>query len=406
MFPTRLKFVAAFVLLALSSASNAAIVRNLYTATVEVENQSESARKSVTPEALAKVLIKVTGRADARTDPTFSSMMSRSSRYVEQFRYVSQGRGADRKLNLRFKFDQRVIDRDLKSRNIAIWGAERPRNLAVVVVQTINGRELVGSNSESELALQTRAAIEKAGAERGVQILFPLLDLADQQSLPVNEVWTGIAADYAALRSRYATDSILIGRLDLTAREVPAAVVESDGDEETVAAATIYDGVGRWESWSGAISGQQWTNPNPIELVALVDMGVGQLAGRYSRLYAIGGQPAVQPGGAVGTQQSGQLQVVVEGVNSYRDYQTVLKHIESRAVVKAVSVQQLDVRNLLLDIELKGTASQLDQAFVLGRMLSPVRRYEQIQPTTDLDGNLVPPPIPPFPGAKYYAFGG
>lgn len=404
MFPTRLKFVAAVVLLALSSASNAAIVRNLYTATVDVENQTTSARNSVTPTALGDVLVKVTGRADAHSDPHFSSMMSRATRYVEQFRYVSEGRGDDRKLKLRFKFDQRVIDRDLQTRNIAIWGAERPRNLAIVVVQTVQGRELVGANSETEVAVQVREAVEKAAAARGMQVLFPLLDLEDQRNLPVNEVWTGITTDYVSLRSRYAVDSILVGRLDLRANELPAPVVITDGDETLVEAATVYEGSGRWESWSGAISGQQWLNPQEQSLDQVVAFGVGQLAGRYSQLYAIGGQPVVDEGPL--QIASGDLQVVIEGVNTYRDYQAVLQHIESRAVVDSVEVQQLDVRNLLLSVSLKGTAAQLDQAFVLGRLLAPVDRYEQLQPTTDLEGNLVPPPLPPFPGAKYYAFGG
>lgn len=405
MFPTRLKFLAAAVLVALSSASNAAIVRNLYTATVDVENQSDSARKSVTPAALADVLVKVTGRADVSTDPHFSSMMSRSSRYVEQFRYVSEGRGEDRKLKLRFKFDQRVIDRDLQNRNIAIWGAERPRNLAIVVVQTINGRELIGSNSESDVAVQARELIEKAGAARGVQLLFPLLDLEDQQSLPVNEVWTGITANYTELRSRYAVDSVLIGRLDLRAKEMPEPVFVADGGDTVVEARAVYEGIGRWEAWSGAISGQSWRDLDSHELELLIDNGVGQLAGRYARLYAIGGNPIAQTDGVVEASPSG-LQVVVEGVNSYRDYQTVLKHIETRAVVESVSVLQLDVRNLLLSVELKGSAAQLDQAFVLGRMLKPLLRYQQAQPTTDSEGNVLPPALPPFPGAKYYVLGG
>ena len=75
MFPTRLKLAAIAMLLALSSASNAAIVRNLYTATVDVADQSTSARKTVTADALAHVLVKVTGRENTRTDPSFSNMM-------------------------------------------------------------------------------------------------------------------------------------------------------------------------------------------------------------------------------------------------------------------------------------------------------------------------------------------
>jgi hypothetical protein len=405
MFPTRLKLVAAFVLLAMCSASNAAIVRNLYTATVDVDSQTDSERKSVTPTALADVLVKVTGRADVHTDPTFSSMMSRSSRYVEQFRYVSAGRGEDRKLRLRFEFDRRLIDRDLQSNNIAIWGAERPRSLAVVVAKTANRRELIGSNSESEVALQIRESMKRAAAARGLQLLFPLLDLEDQQKLPVNEVWTGITGDYSSLRSRYAVDSVLIGRLNLRTKEMPEPMMVPGRGEAIVEPLTVYEGKGSWEAWSGGISGQQWLNPESRDLDEIFNFGVGQLASRYSQLYAIGGNPVAQVDRTVDL-SSGDLRLVVEGVNSYRDYQAVLKHVESRAVVESVSVMQLDVKNLLLSVKLKGSAAQLDQAFVLGRLLSPVRRYEKIQATTDLEGNWVPPPLPPFPGAKYYAFGG
>lgn len=400
MFPTRIKFVVAIVLVVFSSVSSASIVRNLYTATVEVENQTDSARRSVAPQALAKVLAKVTGRADTRSDPSFSSMMSRATRYVEQFRYVSEGNGGERRLKLRFKFDQRVIDRDLQERNIAIWGAERPKNLAIVVVKTENGRELVGSNSESALAEQVRALVAAAGAARGVQLLFPLLDLEDQRALPVNEVWTGITTDYSALRRRYAADSVLIARLELKARTAPVAPAGGTGLAETV-----YDGAGRWESWAGVISGQQWTYPEYQELSEAVNLGVGELASRYARLYAIGGQPEVQSDG-ITVADKGVAHVVVEGISNYLDYRKMLKHIEGRSVVKSVSVVQLDMSDLLLAVSLKGTVAQLEQAFTLGRILKPVQRDYPIQPLKDHDGNIVAPPLPPFPDAKYYAFGG
>ena len=198
----KLNYWVAILLCSLAVVCQSAEKYNLYSAQVPVENQEASARDQAIQQAFSQVLVKLTGDTKAIAQlnkPT----PAQTSVWVQQFHYEGN--------TLVIQFDQKAIDDFLKKNNVAIWGGERPLTLVWMAVEE-NGTQAIVGEYEMTLAHWQQLFMTDARA-RGVPVLFPLLDLTDQQQVELNDVWYHVGDALKPAATRYQADNTLSARI-------------------------------------------------------------------------------------------------------------------------------------------------------------------------------------------------
>src|SRR5687767_12289668 len=95
-----------------------ATVANMYDATVPLTERSERGQALAFQDAMRQVLVRVTGRRDAGTDPALAPIVDDARRYVQQFRVVGNQFAAG--------FDGARVERAVTDAGRPLWGHERP----------------------------------------------------------------------------------------------------------------------------------------------------------------------------------------------------------------------------------------------------------------------------------------
>ncbi len=198
----KLNFWVAVLLCSMAMICQSAEKYNLYTAQVPVENQEASARDQAIQHAFEQVMVKLTG--DSKSIQQLEKPTpAQTTVWVQQFHYEGN--------TLVVQFDQKAIDAFLKRNNIAIWGGERPLTLVWIVVEEDGTQAIVG---EYEVALAHWQQLFMTDARmRGLPVLFPLLDLTDQQQVELNDVWYHVADALKPAATRYSADNTLSARI-------------------------------------------------------------------------------------------------------------------------------------------------------------------------------------------------
>ena len=208
----------------------AAEITGLYDAAIPISTRdNERERQQAYGVALQEVLLKLTGRQDTLEDPEIKRGIANAQSYVESWTYrtvpaataavtpspVQTGAvptTANEQLVLQVGFFPSEIQNLLNTARIPIWPHNRPETLLWIVVQEELGeRTMIGTTVEnySELVQEIQAAADK----RGLPLLLPLLDFADQRALQLEPLWN---FDQAAIRQaslRYGNESILALRI-------------------------------------------------------------------------------------------------------------------------------------------------------------------------------------------------
>lgn len=311
---------------------------DLYEAEVVVSDRSAAARSAALADALAQVLIKNTGNPAVTTLPGVQAWLGQAQSLAQQFSYGRQQRPLAQDdepqfvLTLSARFPASTVNRILNEAGLARWGAQRPATLLWLAVETPDrGRVLVGEEQTAVISVLQRAA-----AERGLPIIVPLLDLADQRAVSMRELWGGFVEPVAAASRRYDTETFLLGRL------------EPGPDENWQGRWIIYDqGQQAYENVQGSMADV---------LSAGIDFAANTLGSRY----------AIAPGSR---SRSGVL-IAVHGVDSVRDYAELLDYFQSLSIVQSVGISMAKNDMLALRLELTAGLDRLDQVIALGRVLT------------------------------------
>lgn len=315
---------------------------DLYQGEVVVEDQSSGARNAALTEALAQVVVKVTGNPETPDADAVQDHLSKASQYVQQYQYRTEerprpdGESADRVLLLLARFDPAAVERILRDASLSRWGEERPTVLVWLVMQRDGERELVGVEEPDIVK-----SLHRAADRRGLPILLPLLDLADQREVSTRELWGGFTDSLVEASARYGTETFLLGRL------------AEDGDEWR----------GRWTLYD---QGRERQFESKAETLADV-----LASGVASSADALGGRYAVPM-----TDQAGsRVRVAVEGVTRLADYDRVLDYLGGLTLVQEASLVGVQEDTLSLELLLSAGLDRLDQTIGLGQVLtrSPAR---------------------------------
>ena len=324
------------VFIVLSSGVEAADVSELNSARVPVSDRSDAEFNRGITQALAAVIVKLTGNSAAAKSNAGRAVVQQAKSLVQQFGYErprNSGSNAN-DLILRVEFDVRVLGEQMRAHNLIVWGKERPETLVWLVLDDATGRKILGAQDAHEMVLvmKNRALI------RGIPLVFPLVDIAETNAL-ADQMSSEMMANAAYTNSeKYGVRSILVGHI----RQVAPALWEN-----------------HWTLW---VSGSSVTWEQQGDIVELLmeestDTLANSLGRRYARAANHGDDSAVV--------------VTVSGLRSAADYARTERYLATLDSVTKLLVRQVDESGITFDLIVQGGLVRLTQSISFGQTLSP-----------------------------------
>jgi len=135
-----------------AAAAGAAEVGGLYEATVPVSGQEEAPRADAVRVALREVLVRITGDRQAAGNPGLRAVLADAGRYVQQYRYQERrppaqppAPGTQPGISLWVRFDEDLLNRQVRGAGMAVWGKVRPTVLFWLAVQEQQAAALISA---------------------------------------------------------------------------------------------------------------------------------------------------------------------------------------------------------------------------------------------------------------------
>ena len=324
-----------WILLALLAAGNsrAEMVRNLYAATVPVADQGSQALAAAAGQALADVLVKVTGSRQVLDNPAIAEALSRARGSVQQYAYV-RGKLPASELSVSIEFDSAYVTQLVRDAGAPLWTANRPMVLAWIVVEREGGRYFINRDSTPAEA----QLLADEFSRRGVPVQIPVFDLIDVGALSTEDAWRLDGNAIVSASARYNVQDVLAGRL-----------ANPGGGSST----------GDWSYFNeGNRINRSATLPDLQSFLRSgVDMVADEMAARYAML------PSAQ--------SDGVMRMVIIGVSSYADYAAIIRFLESIELVDSASIERIQGQRIELQLQTAVDASQLATLIELNDRLSP-----------------------------------
>ena len=327
--------------------THAADVGGLYEAEVPVPSKEVEERQLAFSAALRNVLIKLTGSRNPQSRAAVLTAMSQPDAYVEQYQYrtlslepLDELELASEELVLWTRFAAQAIDRLVREAGLPLWGRTRPSMLVWLALENESTRALVGEQQSSTLV----SVLRDAASRRGVPLVIPALDEADQATVTVADIWAGFDERVVAASARYQPDQVLTVRGYRTA----------GGDWES-----------RWRllasaNGSSGATPTEWLSKN-TSLDALLAQGVDRAADILATRYAT----AVPAGSG-----SEQVDVTVHQVHGVADYARVVSYLNGIDGISKVQVTGVAADRVELALEARGGSPVVMQLISLGRVLT------------------------------------
>ncbi len=310
----------------------------LYQQRVAVADESNRERNRAYELAFRRMIVKVTGVEARLEHPRIRAAAANAGDFVQAFAYATEAAAGPiaGQRYLEVQFSAPLINQLLSEADIPVWDSNRPSVLVWMVLQDVAGqRSLLSPETAPEIIEYMRRFSE----ERGLPIIFPLLDIEDRRNLPADAIWTQDELAIRAASNRYDPDSILAGRLLFTATGEFVGLWQFLFMGET----EVFDGFA-----------------TEIEDYLAVPLG------RITRNLA--GYFALVPGGP--GEQSVRLRV--DGVRNFADYTALVDYVRGIGLVQNAEVVSVDGERLELELGLQGSMEQLFNLIALDRDLLPI----------------------------------
>lgn len=326
---------------------------DIYEAQVPVDEESQAVLDQAFRAAMVQVLVRVTGDADVSSAPGVSELVGEAGRYVQSYRFVKvapaeqpaeqadtdappppsadmaaqQPRSA-----VRVRFDDQALNTAIRARELPVWGRERPQTLIWLGVRTDGSDSIVNADDAADIA----SGLVSTALQRGVPVLFPLMDLQDQRQVAPADIWAGFYDRLADASQRYPhTDMLAISAVQLNGWQA----------EWTL----LHD---------GTISAQWDTRGDSLD--DLLVQGANRLADTYAQRFAV-------RQGAAGD----RVRAVVDGVSSAADYARVDRFFSGITAASDVQVVAVDGDQATFSLSVSGDVDYLKRVIALGDVLEP-----------------------------------
>lgn len=366
-------------LASLSQLALAASLEGLYSATVEVADQSSAQRQKGFSMALAAVLIKTTGTKDIAAHPGVGQALAQAKNYMVKYAYLPQpdftssvkGEAAEsaqrpQGFRLSVQFAKASVDKLMRTLDLPIWPANRPHILVWVLEQTASGYRFVDADDLPQ-------SLQRNFERRGLPFQLPLYDLGDQLALNALAAWSLNQQQLQDAAKRYGADYWLVLRYSrLSSGDVRGSWYLS----------------GRKGDFAGdsALLNTLQAASNDDFLSASVDQVVDRFA-RQMTYFA--------------DTEANFFRLVVENIGSFADFTQLNSFLEGLEVVNTVKVRSIEGDTLVLDLATEGESRVLLRALNKEPRLS---RVTQVGEGTVASPTMISPPLSSAPSASLEYF--
>lgn len=292
----------------------------LYQAEIPVSSTDKAARRDAIQAAAKQVLVKVSGNQGINTLPFIKDQLGHAGNWVEKYRYRRSSPYAP--LLLVVQFEKSNIDQAIKSAGQAIWSQTRPSILSWVVLKKADQSSLLSADSDSSATL----ILSQAAKQRGIDVIFPLGDLADMTVTP-EMIEKGDCQAVMAASKRYHRDTLLCANLE-----------ERDGH------------------WQG-----QWTLLFQQERMTWTVSGATKEAAIENGINNITESLAARMAVMKSAGQSDQIEITVNGVKSINDYAALSKLLRDLDSVSQIEVTRVAPEQVSYNVQLTASLSTFVQ---------------------------------------------
>jgi hypothetical protein len=187
-------------------------VKGLFEIEVVANSQSAEARDMAIKQALAGVLDRVIVAEDISKIPVAQQMLNAARSYVKQSQYslmpADEYAAIDARL-FRVQFDEDQILEALSKSQVGVWSEIRPETLLWLIVDENGARQFYNADSMPDID----AALTLAAKLKGLPLIFPLLDIEEQQKISVTDVLGADSRNLLAVSMRYDAPAIMAGHV-------------------------------------------------------------------------------------------------------------------------------------------------------------------------------------------------
>lgn len=307
-------------LVLVSAAGHAAVVEGLHSAVVPVADRSDDAFASSLREALAAVLVKLSGDSRVPATAGARALLGNPRQYMTGFGYETSRNGG---LALRANFDPAALEAALLARGLPLWGKERPALRLRIALEPLPA----GAPPEPGAWL---AAADRHAAARGIPLLRPA-----------------------------AADALTVGEADLNA--VLAGLAEPGAGAVLLVGEVVQRDPATWDSrWLLAIGDERREHRASGETAeSLVEAGVDFAADALGARYAA-------TGGA-----EARLDLIVRDIRSAEDFGRASSYLRGFDAVRELGVKRVEGSTVVFDVTARGGLALLAQGIELGTLLAP-----------------------------------
>lgn len=324
----------------------AKVESNLYSSAIPVQSRSVAERNMALSEALSEVLIKVSGNSTVTTLPKIHGQLKNTDQILRSYRYQSNNDPKYPYL-LTASFDPSAVNRLLTTNHQAIWGADRPALLFWVVKNKDDQSELISSDDADIYQTLTNTA-----AQRGLPIVYPLLDLTDLNNLSASDIIKNQDTPIINASQRYPHAGIV-----------------------TVVLNKLSDN--QWQSvWTLELNGQNTQfDIQAADIDQVTASGVNQLADTIATAYSVL---------HLGNSNTQSFQIEVYGINSTENYAKVSQYLKHLSSIKQVTIVKVMPGQIIYNVEVSGGKQLLQQSISIDKLLEP---YHDV--TASLDNSSI-----------------
>lgn len=316
--------------------------QSYFQAQVPVTSQSTSVRKQAAEQALAEVLVRMSGSQQVVNDPAVQRILPQAINYVEEFQYATNDDQEQRFDGLTelltLDFSPVSVERLLRQEmRLPFWPVNRPVTLVWLVEDSIDyGRQLVTSDVSPEIY----QSLNRAALKRGLPLSYPLMDLQDQMALTADQVWGLDEVSIIDASIRYQADVILVGRYSATS-------------------------AGRYlATWQFIHRGESRVYDSRAETVSeLGSQALNPLADYLGARYAIDAHSG---------EGSSALVMQLQGVEDFSAYSGAIQYLENLALTTKVVLASVRNDTLLLYLSSDAGVDKFISTLALDSKLVPV----------------------------------
>lgn len=340
--PRSASLLLALLLLLASAGAPAARVEGLYETEVPVAGSDAGQRNAAIRQALEKVLVKVSGSRQPDLLKRIGGRLKEAPDYVLQYSYrVDDGAaggpdGEESRRLLRVSFDPEAVNRLLQQQGLPVWSENRPSVLLWLGSERNGRRRLLEPDPQSPVV----KAVQQAARERGLPVLFPLMDLEDQAKLQVPDLWGDFESNIRAASDRYGADMILTGRLARVGKSLWR---------------------GEWRLYQpGRVVAFSNEAKDPAQLAAT---GIQQAADRLAAVFA--------PREAAGSGGPDTVRLRVGGITSLERFAAVTRLLDEQRGTERWSIVSVQPDAVVFDLHGRSGVEALGQVLSVGGVLEP-----------------------------------